>query len=110
MPDASQSTLLRKANAVAAVLHAVQAAAVLALTTDFALPVTASYMAARRARRHWTARFSSTSPRAPQSRGSWRCPRWRTSSSAPPGGIRTSRTWAASATLHDGSSTRSPRR
>ena len=45
MPDASQTTLLRKANAVAAVLHAVQAAAVLALTTDFALPVTASYMA-----------------------------------------------------------------
>ena len=44
-PDASQTTSLRKANAGAAVLHAVQAVAVLALATDFALPVTASYMA-----------------------------------------------------------------
>jgi hypothetical protein len=44
-PDAIKTTFLRKANAGAAVLHAVQAAAVLALTTDFALPVTASYMA-----------------------------------------------------------------
>ena len=44
-PDASQTTSLRKANAGAAVLHAVQAVAVLVLATDFALPVTASYMA-----------------------------------------------------------------
>jgi len=44
-PDAIQTTSLRKANAGAAVLHAVQAVAVLALATDFALPVTASYMA-----------------------------------------------------------------
>jgi len=44
-PDASQTTSLRKANAGAAVLHAVQAVTVLAIATDFALPVTASYMA-----------------------------------------------------------------
>ena len=43
--DVSQARSLRKANAGAAVLHAVQAVAVLALATDFALPVTASYMA-----------------------------------------------------------------
>jgi hypothetical protein len=44
-PDASQASSLRRANAGAAVLHALQAAAVLLLATDFALPVTASYMA-----------------------------------------------------------------
>ena len=44
-PDVSQTSSLRRANVGAAVLHAVQAGAVLALTTDFALPVTASYMA-----------------------------------------------------------------
>jgi hypothetical protein len=36
---------LRGANAVAAVLHAAQAAAVLALANDFSLPVTGSYLA-----------------------------------------------------------------
>lgn len=40
----SQNTSLRRANAGAAVLHAVQAGVVLALATDFALPVTASYL------------------------------------------------------------------
>jgi hypothetical protein len=40
-----RQTSLRRANVGAAVLHAVQAVAVLALATDFALPVTASYMA-----------------------------------------------------------------
>ena len=44
-PNASQTSSLRRANAIAAVLHALQAAAVLLLATDFALPVTASYMA-----------------------------------------------------------------
>jgi len=44
-PDAGQTTSLRRANVGAAVLHALQAVAVLALATDFALPVTASYMA-----------------------------------------------------------------
>ena len=44
-PDAGRTSSLRKVNVGAAVLHAVQAGAVLALTTDFALPVTASYMA-----------------------------------------------------------------
>ncbi len=44
-PDAGQTTSLRRANAGAAVLHAAQAGAVLALATDFALPVNASYMA-----------------------------------------------------------------
>jgi hypothetical protein len=44
-PDASQASSLRRANAGAAALHALQAAAVLLLATDFALPVTASYMA-----------------------------------------------------------------
>lgn len=43
--DADQTTSLRRANVGAAVLHAVQAVAVLALATDFALPVTASYLA-----------------------------------------------------------------
>ena len=43
--DADQTTSLRRANVGAAVLHAVQAGAVLALATDFALPVTASYLA-----------------------------------------------------------------
>ena len=42
---AGQTRSLRRANAGAAVLHAVQAGAVLALATDFALPVTATYMA-----------------------------------------------------------------
>ena len=44
-PDAGQTSPLRGANVGAAVLHASQAGAVLALATDFALPVTASYMA-----------------------------------------------------------------
>jgi hypothetical protein len=44
-PDVSQTRSLRRANVRAAVLHAVQAVAVLALATGFALPVTASYMA-----------------------------------------------------------------
>ena len=44
-PDAGRTSSLRRANVGAAVLHAVQAGAVLALATDFALPVTASYMA-----------------------------------------------------------------
>jgi hypothetical protein len=43
--DADQATSLRRANLGAAVLHAIQAVAVLALATDFALPVTASYLA-----------------------------------------------------------------
>lgn len=43
--DVGQGTSLRRANAAAAVLHAVQATAVLVLATDFALPVTASYLA-----------------------------------------------------------------
>lgn len=41
----NRNASLRRANAVAAVLHAAQAVAVLALATDFALPVTASYLA-----------------------------------------------------------------
>ena len=44
-PDVGRTRSLRLANAGAAVLHAVQAVAVLALSTDFALPVTASYLA-----------------------------------------------------------------
>lgn len=44
-PEINPSTSLRKTNALAAVLHAAQAVAVLALATDFALPVTASYLA-----------------------------------------------------------------
>ena len=44
-PDAGHASPLRRANVGAAVLHAVQAVAVLALATDFALPVTASYLA-----------------------------------------------------------------
>ena len=44
-PDGGHTTSLRKANVGAAVFHAVQAVAVLALATDFALPVTASYLA-----------------------------------------------------------------
>ena len=43
--DGSQIRSLRRANAGAAVLHAVQAVVVLVLATEFALPVTASYMA-----------------------------------------------------------------
>jgi len=43
--DVGQGSSLRRWNAGAAVLHAVQAVAVLVLATDFALPVTASYMA-----------------------------------------------------------------
>jgi hypothetical protein len=43
--DGRQIRSLRLANAGAAVLHAVQAVAVLVLATEFALPVTASYMA-----------------------------------------------------------------
>ena len=43
--DVSRHTALRRANAGAAALHAAQAAAVLVLATDFALPVTASYLA-----------------------------------------------------------------
>ena len=42
--DVSQGGSLRLANAGAAVLHAAQAVAVIVLATDFALPVTASYM------------------------------------------------------------------
>ncbi len=44
-PGAGHTSPLRRANVGAAVLHAVQAVAVLALATDFALPVTASYLA-----------------------------------------------------------------
>lgn len=44
-PDAGRGRSLRRWNAGAAVLHAVQAVAVLVLATDFALPVTASYLA-----------------------------------------------------------------
>ncbi len=44
-PDAGRTSSLRRANLGAAALHAVQAVAVLVLTTDFALPVTASYLA-----------------------------------------------------------------
>ena len=43
--EVNPASRLRKANAVAAALHAVQAVAVLVLATDFALPVTASYLA-----------------------------------------------------------------
>ena len=43
--DLGHTSPLRRANVGAAVLHAVQAVAVLALATDFALPVTASYLA-----------------------------------------------------------------
>ena len=43
--DAAASRRLRRANVVAAALHAAQAAAVVALASDFALPVTASYLA-----------------------------------------------------------------
>lgn len=43
-PTATEQTALRRSNVVAAVLHAAQAVAVLVLTTDFALPVTASYL------------------------------------------------------------------
>jgi len=43
--DAAGWTRLRRANLAAAALHAAQAVAVLALATDFALPVTASYLA-----------------------------------------------------------------
>jgi hypothetical protein len=42
-PDQQRS--LRRANAAAAVLHAVQAAAVVILASDFALPVTGTYLA-----------------------------------------------------------------
>jgi hypothetical protein len=42
-PDQQRS--LRRSNAVAAALHAVQAVAVVALASDFALPVTGSYLA-----------------------------------------------------------------
>jgi hypothetical protein len=42
--DISQNPSLRTANVGAAVLHAVQAGVVFALATDFALPVTASYL------------------------------------------------------------------
>jgi hypothetical protein len=44
-PDDAARTRLRRANVGAAVLHALQAVAVVALATDFALPVTASYLA-----------------------------------------------------------------
>ena len=44
-PEVSKASGLRKSNAVAAALHAAQAVAVLVLATDFALPVTASYLA-----------------------------------------------------------------
>jgi hypothetical protein len=44
-PAAGHTSPLRRANVGAAVLHAVQAAAVLVLATSFALPVTASYLA-----------------------------------------------------------------
>jgi hypothetical protein len=44
-PDPAAQTRLRRANVGAAVLHAAQAVAVLVLATDFALPVTASYLA-----------------------------------------------------------------
>ncbi|GAB3258147.1 heliorhodopsin HeR [Nocardioides dilutus] len=43
-PDATTSTRLRGANLAAAAIHAVQAVAVVALASDFALPVTASYL------------------------------------------------------------------
>jgi hypothetical protein len=43
-PDAT-ATRLRRANLAAAALHTVQAVAVVALASDFALPVTASYLA-----------------------------------------------------------------
>jgi hypothetical protein len=44
-PETDVTSRLRRANVGAAVLHAVQAGAVLALATDFSLPVTASYLA-----------------------------------------------------------------
>ncbi len=44
-PEVRPVSTLRRANVIAAVLHAVQAVAVLVLATDFALPVTASYLA-----------------------------------------------------------------
>jgi hypothetical protein len=44
-PDTTASARLRRANLAAAALHAVQAVAVVALASDFALPVTASYLA-----------------------------------------------------------------
>ncbi|MBJ7358664.1 heliorhodopsin HeR [Nocardioides sp.] len=43
--DAATTTRLRRANLAAAALHAVQAVAVVALASDFALPVTAQYLA-----------------------------------------------------------------
>jgi hypothetical protein len=43
-PDPAAQTRLRRANVGAAVLHAAQAVAVLVLATDFALPVTATYL------------------------------------------------------------------
>jgi len=43
--DPAVRTRLRRANVVAAVLHAGQAVAVVALASDFTLPVTASYLA-----------------------------------------------------------------
>ena len=69
-PDAGRTSSLRRANVGAAVLHAVQAAAVLALATDFALPVTASYWQGRPVRRRRTPWCSSTSPLGSRSRGS----------------------------------------
>jgi hypothetical protein len=44
-PATGRTSSLRRANVGAAVLHAVQAGAVLALATDFARPVTATYLA-----------------------------------------------------------------
>lgn len=43
--DAGAQSSLRRANVIAAVVHAAQAVAVLVLASDFALPVTASYLA-----------------------------------------------------------------
>ena len=43
--DEGRYTWLRRYNVVAAVVHAAQAVAVVALATDFTLPVTASYLA-----------------------------------------------------------------
>ena len=43
--DATTTTRLRRDNVAAAVLHLAQAVAVVALASDFALPVTASYLA-----------------------------------------------------------------
>ena len=110
-PDADQTTSLRRANVGAAVLHAVQAFAVLALATDFALPVTASYLAGPPGTTPMDPGGALRHPHRARGRGfSWRSPRSRTSLSAPRGGSGTSLTWAVSATPHDGSSTRSPRR